>query len=106
MDDLFKMHAEICKTFAHPRRLEVINALREGEKTASELLKIIKISKANMSQHMSLLIEKGVVLSRREGLKVFYKLSDEKITRACDLMRQVLIKHLEGNSRLLKKIKK
>jgi len=106
MDDLFRMHAEICKTFANPKRLEVINALREGEKTASELLKDINISKANLSQHMAILIEKGVVLSRREGLKVFYKLSDKKITMACDLMRQVLISHLEENNRLLKKFKK
>ncbi len=55
---------------------------------------------------MSILIEKGVVLSRREGVNVFYKLSDERITKACDLMREVLIKNLEQNNYLLKDMKK
>jgi len=55
---------------------------------------------------MSILIQKGVVLSRREGINVFYKLSDERITKACDLMREVLIKNLEQNSHILKDIKK
>jgi ArsR family transcriptional regulator len=55
---------------------------------------------------MSILIQKGVVLSRREGINVFYKLSDARITKACDLMREVLIKNLEQNTQILQDIKK
>ena len=106
MDDIFLLHANICKTLANPRRLEIIAALRDEEFTATQLTQKIKISKANLSQHMSILIEKGVVFSRREGINVFYKLSDERITKACDLMREVLIKSLEQNSRLLESIKR
>jgi len=105
MDNIFLLHANICKTLANPRRLEVISALRDGEFTATQLIQKIKISKANLSQHMSILIEKGVVFSRREGTNVFYKLSDERITKACDLMREVLIKNLEQNNSLLEDIK-
>ena len=102
MDDIFLLHANICKTLANPRRLEIIAALRNDEFTATQLTQKIKISKANLSQHMGILIEKGVVFSRREGVNVFYKLSDERITKACDLMREVLIKNLEKNNYLLK----
>ena len=105
MDDIFLLHANICKTLANPRRLEIISALRNEEFTATQLTQKIKISKANLSQHMSILIEKGVVLSRREGINVFYKLSDERITKACDLMREVLIKSLEQNKTMLEDIK-
>jgi DNA-binding transcriptional ArsR family regulator len=105
MDNIFILHANICKTLSNPRRLEIISALREDELTATQLTQKIRISKANLSQHMSILIQKGVVLSRREGLKVFYKLSDERITKACDLMREVLIKHLEQNKNILEDIK-
>src|SRR4030066_155253 len=105
MDDIFLLHANICKTLANPRRLEIIAALREDELTATQIVRRIHISKANLSQHMKILIEKGVVLSRRECLNVFYKLSDEKITKACDMMREVLIKNLEKNNNLLKIIK-
>ncbi|MGZ5486361.1 MAG: ArsR/SmtB family transcription factor, partial [Nitrososphaeraceae archaeon] len=90
------------KTLANPRRLEIIAALRNNELTATQLTRKIQISKANLSQHMSILIEKGVVFSRREGIMVFYKLSDERITKACDLIREVLIKNLEKNNNLLK----
>ncbi|MEK6645483.1 MAG: metalloregulator ArsR/SmtB family transcription factor [Candidatus Firestonebacteria bacterium] len=105
MDDIFKLHADICKTFANPKRLEIINVLRDKELQASEILKKIKISKANLSQHMASLIQKGVVISRREGTRVFYKLSDVKITKACDLMREVLIKNIEQKNKLLSGIK-
>jgi DNA-binding transcriptional ArsR family regulator len=104
MDNIFVLHANICKTLANPRRLEIISALRDDELTATQLTQKILISKANLSQHMSILIQKGVVLSRREGLNVFYKLSDERITKACDLMREVLIKHLEHNKNILEDI--
>jgi len=80
--------------------------LRDDEFTATQLTQKVGVSKANLSQHMSILIEKGVVLSRREGINVFYKLSDDRITKACDLMREVLIKNLEQNSYMLQDIKK
>ena len=105
MDDILLLHANICKTLANPRRLEIIAALRDEEFTATQLTRRIHISKANLSQHMSILIEKGVVFSRREGINVFYKLSDDRITEACDLMRDVLIKNLEQNKTMLEGIK-
>ncbi|MCL6087406.1 MAG: metalloregulator ArsR/SmtB family transcription factor [Actinobacteria bacterium] len=105
MNNILTLHASICKTLANPRRLEIIAALRDDEFTATQLTQKVGVSKANLSQHMSILIQKGVVLSRREGLNVFYKLSDERITKACDLMREVLIKNLEQNSNILKDIK-
>lgn len=106
MNNIFILHANICKTLANPRRLEILNALRDDELTATQLAQKIHISKANLSQHMSILIQKGVVLSRREGINVFYRLSDKRITKACDLMREVLIKNLEQNSHMLQDIKR
>ena len=105
MNNIFLMQANICKTLANPRRLEIIEALHDDELNATQLIQKIGISKANLSQHMSILIQKGVVLSRREGLNVYYKLSDERIKKACDLMRELLIKNLEQNSSILKDIK-
>lgn len=106
MDDIFKLHADICKTFTNPKRLEIISVLQDAEMSAGQLLKQINISKANLSQHMSILIQKGIVIARREGINVFYSLSDKRITKACDLMREVLIKKLEQDSKVLEKIKK
>ena len=107
MSDLFVRHAEICKTLSNPRRLEIINALRDSkELTASQLLELIDTSKANLSQHMAVLVQKGVVKSRREGINVFYQLADERITKACDIMREVLISNMEAEAKALKQFKK
>jgi ArsR family transcriptional regulator len=107
MSDLFVRHADICKTFSNPRRIEIISALRNNaELTASQLLEKINISKANLSQHMSVLVQKGVIKSRREGINVFYQISDERITKACDMMRAVLIGRLENEAKALKKFRK
>ena len=107
MSDLFVRHADICKTLSNPRRLEIINALRDNrELTATQLLEQIYVSKANLSQHMAVLVQKGVVKSRREGINVFYQLSDERITQACDIMRDVLISNLEAEVKALEQFKK
>jgi len=105
MANLFKLHAEICKTLANPKRLEIMNFLRNKEASASKIMQSVKMSKANLSQHMGVLVQKGVVLARKEGVNVFYKISDGRIIQACDLMRSVLIKVLEGNSKIAQELK-
>jgi ArsR family transcriptional regulator len=102
MSDLFVRHADICKTFSNPKRLEIIDSLRgRAELSASQLLGKIVVSKANLSQHMAVLVQKGVVKSRREGTNVFYSLSDHRITKACDIMREVLLSKIRNDAMIL-----
>lgn len=105
MDNIFKLHAEICKTMANPKRLEILNFLRNKEANATEIMKNVKMSKANLSQHMGVLTQKGVVTARKEGINVFYKISDNRIIKACDLMREVLIKVLEDETKFISNLK-
>ena len=97
---LYELHASICQTLANPKRLEVINRLRDGEQSVSELAGAMKIGQANLSQHLAVMRQKGIVATRREGLNVYYRLSNPKIIKACDLMRQVLLEHLEAGAEL------
>jgi ArsR family transcriptional regulator len=76
------------------------------ELTASDLLKILDLSKPNLSQHMSKLVSKGIVSSRKSGTNVVYRLADARITEACNIMKQVLIKGLEENGKILSRAKK
>lgn len=100
---LFDLHAEICKVFANPKRLEILNAIREKELAVSELVEILDIRKANVSQHLAVLRQKGVVRTRREGLNIYYSISNLKIIKACDLMREVLINQLKEGERLIRR---
>ena len=97
---IFEMHAEICKVFTSPKRLEIINLLRDGEKTVSELAEQADVSQANISQHLAVLRQNNVVTTRREGANVYYKLANPKILQACDLMREVLLESLAGSKLL------
>ncbi len=99
---LYALHAGICQTLANPKRLEVIDRLRDGEKSVTELAEAMKISQANLSQHLAVMRQKGIVTTRREGLNVYYRLSNPKIIKACDLMRQVLLEHLEAGAELVR----
>ena len=99
---LFGLHASICQTLANPKRLEIIARLRAGEKTVTELAEAMRISQANLSQHLALMRQKGILLARREGVNIHYRISNPKIVRACDLMRQVLLENLETDVRLVR----
>lgn len=92
---IYKLHASICHTLANPKRLEIIDKLRARELSVTALAEALEVSQANLSQHLAIMRQKGIVTSRREGLNVFYKLSNPKIIQACELMRQVLLEHLE-----------
>ncbi|MBI3739968.1 MAG: helix-turn-helix transcriptional regulator [Chloroflexi bacterium] len=99
---LYKLHASICHTLSNPKRLEIIDRLRAREMTVTELAEALEISQANLSQHLAIMRQKGIVTTRREGLNVFYRLSNSKIVKACDLMRQVLLEHLETGAKLVR----
>jgi len=98
---LYKLHAGICHTLANPKRLEIIDKLRDQELSVTELTEALEISQANLSQHLSLMRQRGIVTTRREGLNIFYKLSNPKIIKACDLMRQVLLENLKSGAVLV-----
>ncbi len=106
MKQIYVLHAEICKTLANPKRIEIINTLREKELPFSELLSSLKIRKANLSQHLAVMRSKGIVKTRREGVNIYYRIANPKVIRACDIMREVLLEQLDGVKKLIKKFKR
>jgi Bacterial regulatory protein, arsR family. len=81
--------------------LEIINLLKEKEMSNSELMQVTGLSKVNISQHMNVLKSKGVVLTRREGVVLYYRIANPKIVQACTLMREVLMEQLQENKRIV-----
>ncbi|MFN3328279.1 MAG: ArsR/SmtB family transcription factor [Fervidobacterium pennivorans] len=73
----FEKLAEILKILGHPTRLKIINALEDGPKCVCNLIPIIKVNQANLSQHLSLLKLIGVVFDKRIGNTVEYHLSKD-----------------------------
>ena len=92
MDDalLYEMRARICQVLADPKRLRLIDALRDGERSVGELAESLGASYPNVSQHLNVMRDVGIVTPRRDGTTIYYRLAYPQITRACDIVRDVL----------------
>jgi ArsR family transcriptional regulator len=102
--ELFRLHAEVCKALSSAKRLEILNILRHKEMSAGDIVAKMKIPKANVSQHLAVLRKAGIVHARRNGLNIYYSISNQKVTRACDLMREVLIEHHLQKGKVLRRL--
>jgi len=88
---IYDLQSEICKVLSSPKRIEIINALKDGEKSVTELVNILQIPKANVSQHLSVMRLKGILKCRRNGVNIYYSIANPKVVQACSLMHDVLI---------------
>ena len=92
--ELYQLHASVCKGLADPKRLLILNALRDGERSVTDLVADLDIPQANVSQHLAVLRDRGLVSGRRDGQWVYYSLTSVKIVEAMDLLREVMSEQL------------
>ena len=103
---IFELHARVCKTLSHPKRLEIIELLRgDKELGVSEIAKNLTVTKANASQHLAIMRQQNIVKTRREGINVLYSIANPKILVAYDALRKVLKDQLEKNGKLVERFK-
>ena len=100
MDALYEMQADVLKTLANPRRLEIIHRLANGPSDVGRLAAEMGIAQPNLSQHLALMRTAGIVEGSRVGREVRYRLTDDDIMAACNLMRRVLERRLRRLSDL------
>lgn len=93
---IYERQAQICKAFANPVRLQILEMLSGKELQAADVQAALGVTTANLSQHMSVLKSAGVVSSRREGKQVFYAVALPEVEQACQLVRKVLHAQVEG----------
>lgn len=103
--ELFNLQEEIFRTIASQKRLEIIQLLQSGEMTVGEMTEMLGIRQANVSQHLSELRQAKIVATRREGTKIYYRLTDERIARACTLIKLFLHEQHKINPAVLELIK-
>ena len=78
--------AERLRALAEPARLQILNELRGGEQTVTELVEATGLGQANVSKHLQLLLAAGFVARRKDGLYARYRLADEDVFRICEIM--------------------
>src|SRR3712207_3491502 len=85
-DDAYSMLGERFKALSEPMRLRLIYALMDRERTVSELVGELGGSQANVSKHLRVLLEVGLVERRKQGLNSCYGIADLSVFEACDIM--------------------
>jgi ArsR family transcriptional regulator len=97
--EAYSLQADLCKTLAHPTRLQVLNLLSKKERSVEELARLVGTAQSNLSQHLAALRQQKLVVAKRVGMNAYYELSNPKIVDACSQIRELLVELLENEHR-------
>jgi DNA-binding transcriptional ArsR family regulator len=95
--------AELFKALSHPARVQVLEALAEGEFPVGELADRLGMELSHLSQQLAVLRRVGAVTNRRVGSVVFYRLRDPRMTQLLFVAREILVTSLQDNQGLLQR---
>ncbi|MBI4294994.1 MAG: winged helix-turn-helix transcriptional regulator [Chloroflexi bacterium] len=103
-DQIYVYHADMCKVFSHPKRLQLLNALRDQEMSAGELGARLGLGPANLSQHLAMMKERHILISRREGNALYYRVVNPRLLQAFDMLREILFEQIRQDAALIQDI--
>lgn len=92
---LVELYAQVCRALSDPKRLLILEVLRDGPMTVGDIAIALDLSQPNVSQHLAVLRERGIVIADRDGTRVRYALNGHQVTTALDLLRE----HAHGVAR-------
>jgi ArsR family transcriptional regulator len=95
------LHANICRALAEPKRILILYALNEKPRHVSALAEYLEIPQSTVSRHLRILRHQSLVITKREGPTVVYRIADHRIIEVLEIMRQVLFDSMTRNSDLL-----
>jgi ArsR family transcriptional regulator len=95
-NQLLEFHAEFCKTFSHPKRLEILDILKDGEMTLSAITERLGVSRPNACRYLAVLRMQRILTARRAGVNVYYGLGSTQLAQAIGLMQNALAQLMEG----------
>ena len=101
-DIIYTYHAEMCKVFSHPKRLELIDILREKEMNVGELSQKLGLPIGNLSQHLAMMRERRILVSRKEGNVVYYRIANLRLLKAFDLLREIMFEQIRQDAVLIR----
>ena len=101
--ELLELVADRFRALGEPARLSILNVLRGGERTVSELMEETGLGQANASKHLQVLHLLGFVERRKEGLHVYYSLASDDVFQLCDIVCGRLAAEADARGRILKK---
>lgn len=104
--EVYGRHAEMCKVFSHPLRLQILNTLREKEMSVSNMADRLGVAIGNLSQHLNMMKHRRVLVTRKEGNIVYYRLANPKILDAFDLIREILFEQMQREGTIVRQMER
>jgi DNA-binding transcriptional ArsR family regulator len=104
-DLIYERQAELCSALANPVRLKILDLLAEQEYSAKDLGELLDLPKSNISQHLSVLKNAGILQVRSEGLYQFLSLTMPEVKQACNMVKKMLIAKMEKETEFMKTMK-
>lgn len=89
--EVFQLHAKLLKALSNPKRLEILQLIREEELPVAGIQEMLDLPQGNLSQHLQVLRAAGIVKTKRKGKQIYYSISHKNFIKASDLFREVLI---------------
>ena len=90
-----KLRARILQAVAHPNRIRILEAVRNGLTCSCEIAPELDMEQSNLSRHIKILVESGILTPRRDGVRINYQVTDEEIFYLLDLSGQIVKKTAE-----------
>jgi ArsR family transcriptional regulator len=98
---LRQFKSEIFQALAHPTRIAIVEALRDGELSAGQIIERLDLAQANASQHLAILRSKSIVVNRKAGNQVFYAIRDAALIQVLDILRRYFYAQLTSTASML-----
>ena len=90
-----ELKAEILSALAHPNRVRILEYLRRDVRCNCELAPALELEQSNLSRHLKILVQAGILMSWKEGLRVNFKVSDDRIFKILELAKAIARKEIE-----------
>ena len=103
-EKFYNLHADLCKAIFNPKRLEIIDALRNNTMNVKHLSNLLKTKQSNISQHLKILKSNGLVLSEHRGNNTYYSISNFKLLEAFDLVSEIIRDKIINDKKILNEI--
>jgi len=92
---IYELKANLLSALGHANRIRILEFLKDGEKCNCDIYPELNLEQSNLSRHMKILQEAGLVTARKEGLKVYYKITDPRIYEIFDIVRQIVKSNIQ-----------
>ena len=101
---IYEMKAEIIQAVAHPIRLAVIEYLEEGEQCVCDIVSQVDAQRSNVSRHLAVMVSSGVLVSRKQGLKVMYRVKTPCVLEFLGCVNRCLLEQAQEHEHILKQL--